>query len=80
MDSVGLFLKADQDVTYHNCATCGTIMWVEIAAAPGVKVVKTGTIDDQDALDQAKPVQEIYCKDRAASIVALAGVDHKDAA
>jgi len=55
-------------------------MWVEIAAAKGFRVVKTGTIDDQDALDQAKPVQEIYCKDRPESIAALVGVEHKDAA
>lgn len=80
MDFLKFFLIADQDVTYHNCATCGTIMWVEIAAAPGVKVVKTGTIDDQDALNQAKPVQEIYCKDRPESFAALLGVEHKDAA
>lgn len=78
--SLGRFLIADQDVTYHNCATCGTIMWVEIAAAPGMKIVKTGTIDDQDALNSAKPVQEIYCKDRPESIAALANVEHKDAA
>jgi hypothetical protein len=55
-------------------------MWVEIAAAPGMKIVKTGTIDDQDALNSAKPVQEIYCKDRPESIAALANVEHKDAA
>lgn len=67
-------------MTYHNCATCGTIMWVEIAAAPGMKIVKTGTIDDQDALNNAKPVQEIYCKDRPESIAALANVEHKEAA
>lgn len=55
-------------------------MWVEIAAAPGMKIVKTGTIDDQDALDGAKPVQEIYCKNRPDSIAALLGVEHKDGA
>jgi len=55
-------------------------MWVDIAAAPGVKIIKTGTIDDQDALNLAKPLQEIYCKDRPESIAALLGVEHKDAA
>jgi hypothetical protein len=55
-------------------------MWVDIAAMPGMTVVKTGTIDDQDALNQAKPVQEIYCKDRPESFAALVGVAHKDAA
>jgi hypothetical protein len=55
-------------------------MWVEAAAMDGLKIVKTGTIDDQAALDKSTPVQEIYCKDRPASIAALAGVEHKDAA
>lgn len=55
-------------------------MWVEAAAMEGLKIVKTGTIDDEDVLNQAMPVQEIYCKDRPASIAALAGVAHKDAA
>jgi hypothetical protein len=55
-------------------------MWVEAAAMDGLKIVKTGTIDDQDALDKSTPVQEIYCKDRPASIAALSGVEHKDAA
>ena len=67
-------------MTYHNCATCSTILWVEIAAAPGVKVVKTGTIDDQDALNQVNSVQKIYCKDSPESFAALLGVEHKDAA
>jgi len=44
----------------------------------GMTVVKTGTIDDQDALDQAKPVQEIYCTRRPASVPEIEGVPHKD--
>jgi hypothetical protein len=74
------FLTSIKDVTYHSCATCGTTMWVDAAAMDGLKIVKTGTIDDQNVLDNAKPVQEIYCKDRAACFAELPGVDHKDAA
>lgn len=55
-------------------------MWVETGAMEGLKIVKTGTIDDQDVLNQAAPVQEIYCKDRPDCIAALAGIAHKDAA
>jgi hypothetical protein len=73
-------LIAGQDVTYHNCATCGTIMWVEIAAMQGLTVVKTGTIDEEDALNQAKPVTEMYCTRRPASVPEIAGIEHKDTA
>ena len=55
-------------------------MWVEAAAVGDLKIVKTGTIDDNDALNQAKPVQEIYCIRRPTSVAALDGVTHKDAA
>lgn len=64
-------------MTYHNCATCGTIMWVEAEAFQGMMIVKTGTVDDADLLNKATIVQEIYCKDRPESIAELAGVTHK---
>lgn len=69
-----------KDVTYHQCASCGTIMWVEVDAMPGIKIVKTGTIDDEDALKNATPALEMYCKDRPGSIGELTGIEHKLAA
>ena len=74
-----LLLILVQDVTYHNCATCGTIMWVEAEAFQGMMIVKTGTVDDADMLNKATIVQEIYCKDRPESIAELARVTHKEA-
>ncbi|KAL1585761.1 hypothetical protein WHR41_05006 [Cladosporium halotolerans] len=69
-----------KDVTNHNCAKCGTIMWAKVESLAGVKIVKTGTIDDEEALNQAIPVQEIYCKDRPASTPAISGIEQKHAA
>ena len=69
-----------KNLTYHNCATCGTIMWVEPEAMAGINIVKTGTIDDKEVLDNAKPVQEIYCSRRPASVKELEGIPHKDTA
>lgn len=67
-----------KDVTYHDCSTCGTIMWVEAEAFAGVHIVKAGTVDDKDALDKMKVQQEIFCKDRPDCFTALSGVDQKD--
>lgn len=53
-------------------------MWVECEALPGLKIVKTGTIDDEDVLKNAVPTLEVYCKDRPASIAELSGAEHKE--
>lgn len=55
-------------------------MWVEVDAMPGIKIVKTGTIDDEDVLKNAAPALEMYCKDRPSSIGELVGIEHKLAA
>lgn len=55
-------------------------MWVECDALAGLKVVKTGTIDDDDALKNAVPTLEVYCKDRPDSIRELSGAEHKEVA
>jgi hypothetical protein len=55
-------------------------MWVEPEAMAGINIVKTGTIDDKEVLDNAKPVQEIYCSRRPASVKELEGIPHKDTA
>lgn len=67
-------------MTYHNCSTCGTIMYVDAKAFEGMKIIKTGTIDDEEALNKSTPVQEIYCTNRPASIGELPGIPHKDKA
>jgi hypothetical protein len=53
-------------------------MWVEGEAFSGIRILKTGTIDDQEVLDKAVPVQEIYCSRRPASVKELEGIDHKE--
>ena len=58
--------------------TCGTTVWVEPEAFEGMLIVKTGTIDDEDILNKAVPVQEIYCRDRPASMGEIPGIDHKE--
>jgi len=50
-------------VTYNNCPICSACLFVEPEAMPGVKIVKMGTVDDKDWLDQVgPPTKEIYCK------------------
>lgn len=55
-------------MTYFFCSNCPTILFVEAEAIPGVKLIKAGSIDEQDRafLDDAKPGKEIYTKNRFA--------------
>ena len=43
---------------------CATIMFAEAEAFPGFKIVKGGTVDDQDELNKHKPGSEIYTRNR----------------
>ena len=50
-------------VTYNNCPICSVLLFVEAEAAPGIKIVKMGTIDDKSFVDKlGYPPKEIYCK------------------
>lgn len=53
-----------KSVNYSNCGKCATVMVADIEAMPGVKLVKGGTLDDADAIENVKPGLEIYTKNR----------------
>lgn len=61
-------------------ANCGTIMYVEAEAMPGIYIFKTGTLDDAETLNKLRPGMEIYTKDRPTCFEGLAGVPQKEAA
>jgi len=62
------FRKGDsgEDASYNSCSNCGTIIYVKGKALGPVHVLKFGTVDDQEVLDNSKPNQEIYTKNRCA--------------
>lgn len=53
-------------------------MFVESEAMSAVKIVKLGTIDDEDFLQSAKPVSEIYTKRRLDWCPAWQGIPQFD--
>lgn len=58
------------------CGDCGVnISKVgDHEAFKGLVVIQAGTLDDQDALEDAAPAAELYVKDRVKWIPALGGV------
>lgn len=52
------------NVTYNNCAKCAALLFVEADSVPTAKIVKLGTVDDEDVLQKSRPVSEIWTKHR----------------
>lgn len=66
-----------QNVTYHNCANCCTLVYVEAAAMAGTVLVKLGVVDTDAALQDAHWDMEIYTKHRLAWSGEIAGAEQK---
>ena len=50
---------------YDLCARCGTIMFCDAAALPGVLIVKSGTLDDRGYEErEGRPTLEIFTRNR----------------
>ncbi|KAF2243950.1 hypothetical protein BU26DRAFT_492860 [Trematosphaeria pertusa] len=64
-------------ITSHFCPDCGSTMWREGPSFPGLKIVKTGTLDDVNALANAKPGAELYAPTRVSWVAAVEGAEQK---
>ncbi|KAF2276731.1 DUF636 domain protein [Westerdykella ornata] len=66
-------------IVIYFCGDCGSSMWRETESSPGIKVVAVGTLDDFDALEQAKPVAELFAPSRPSWIPAVEGAEQRQA-
>jgi hypothetical protein len=62
----------------YACEKCSTIMWVRAEAKPHIRMIRTGTIDDQEMLDNLKPQKELYCSFRPKSFAEYPGIAHEE--
>lgn len=68
-------------VTSYFCGDCGTTLWRETETYGNTKIIKAGTLDDDDvALDNAKPVVELFVKHRVSWVPTVSGTEEKQAA
>ncbi|KAK3210132.1 hypothetical protein GRF29_44g1701472 [Pseudopithomyces chartarum] len=65
-------------ITSFFCGDCGSTMWRETAAFEGVKIVKVGTLDDDDALNAAKPANEFFISSRVSWLQAIPDAEQKE--
>lgn len=66
--------KADSgaEVTTSFCGDCGTNLWRETSTFGDNRVLKVGILDEQSALNDAKPLVELYAPQRASWLPAQA--------
>ncbi|KAH6633291.1 Mss4-like protein [Boeremia exigua] len=59
------------------CGDCGSTMWREGATFPGKRIVKMGTLDDTDIVDNLTINAELYSGNRPKWVNAQEGADQK---
>ncbi|KAK5164881.1 uncharacterized protein LTR77_009545 [Saxophila tyrrhenica] len=64
-------------VTSYFCGDCGTTLYRDGATFGNSKVVKAGVLDDNNALEDAKPAVELYAPLRPSWVAAIGGADQK---
>jgi hypothetical protein len=64
--------------TSYSCEECSCIMWVKAEAKPAIRMIRTGTIDDDAVLGKMVPSKELYCSYRPGSFAEYPGIVHAD--
>lgn len=66
-----------QKLTVSFCDTCGCTIYKEHESFPESVIVLAGTLDDPDALEQARPEMELWTKHRVSWLSGLQGTEQK---
>ncbi|KAH7236655.1 Mss4-like protein [Fusarium tricinctum] len=69
--------NAENPITNMFCPTCGTTVFREGPAAPGIKFVKAGIFDDPVVINTVKPQGEIFTSRRPTWMTSVAGASQK---
>jgi hypothetical protein len=65
-------------LTNYFCGDCGTTLFQDGPAFPGMKLVKAGIMDDIAALGEAKPGLELYTKTKVSWVANVDGAVQKE--
>lgn len=67
-----------KNIVSNFCPNCGSTLWREGDAFPGMKVIKAGVLDDANALENAKPGVELFVAERPGWVQGIPGADEKN--
>jgi hypothetical protein len=73
--------KADsgKTITSFFCGDCGSTLWRHSETYADSIIIKVGTLDGSSALEDAKPVAELFVVNRPSWLPAIAGTEQKEA-
>ncbi|KAI1123566.1 Mss4-like protein [Nemania abortiva] len=75
--SIAKMADSSREIVSHFCGDCGSTLWRDGASFGDAKVVKAGTLDDIDALDNAQPAVELFSSHRVSWVGEIAGAAQK---
>lgn len=64
-------------ITSHFCPDCGSTLWRDGETFGDAKVVKVGVMDDISALEDAKPMLELFAPERPSWVGSISGAAQK---
>ncbi|KAF2110697.1 Mss4-like protein [Lophiotrema nucula] len=65
------------EITSFFCGDCGSTMWRDTASFAGNKVIKVGTLDDDNALKTHEPKIELFTPTRVPWVPEIPGAEQK---
>ncbi|KAI1141353.1 Mss4-like protein [Hypoxylon sp. FL0543] len=75
--TVSKVADSGKEITSYFCGDCGSTLWRETETFGENNIVKAGVMDDCNALDEAKPVGEIFTKNRVGWVAEVPGAAQK---
>ncbi|KAI0503413.1 Mss4-like protein [Xylaria bambusicola] len=77
--SIAKTADSGKEIVSHFCGDCGSTLFRDGVSFGDGKVIKAGTLDDINALDDAKPAVELFAAHRAGWVVEVPGAAQKAA-
>ncbi|KAI0442759.1 Mss4-like protein [Xylaria telfairii] len=77
--SIGKKGDSGNEIVSHFCGDCGSTLWRDGVSFGDSKVIKVGTLDDVDALDNALPAIELFAEHRVSWVSQIPGALQKTA-
>ncbi|KAF3392810.1 hypothetical protein F1880_008511 [Penicillium rolfsii] len=69
--------ESGKQLTVYFCGECGSAIYKTHELFPGMVVILAGTLDDPQGLEHAKPMVELYSKNRVSWLPELSWTEKK---
>ncbi|KAK5636306.1 hypothetical protein RRF57_012018 [Xylaria bambusicola] len=77
--SIAKTAASGKEIVSHFCGDCGSTLFRDGPSFGDGKVIKVGTLDDINALDDAKPALELFASHRVNWVAEIPGAVQKTA-